>query len=38
MAIPSNFTHYNTRLEKIIDEELNEWIETIKMPSGAVDK
>ena len=29
---------YNLVLEKIIDEELNEWIETIKMPSGAVDK
>lgn len=29
---------YNEVKEKIIDEELNEWIETIKMPEGAINK
>jgi len=29
---------YTEVKEKIIDEELNEWIETIKMPEGAINK
>ena len=29
---------YNKVEEKIVDEELNQWIETIKMPSGAINK
>lgn len=29
---------YNEVKEKIVDEELNEWIETINMPKGAIDK
>lgn len=29
---------YNAVSEKIVDEKLNEWIETIKMPNGAIDK
>lgn len=29
---------YNEVKEKIVDEELNEWIETIKMPSDAINK
>jgi len=27
---------YDAVVEKIVDEELNDWIETIKMPNGAV--
>lgn len=29
---------YNEVKKKIIDEELNEWIETINMPNGAINK
>lgn len=29
---------YNAVVDKIVDEELNNWIETITMPEGAVDK
>ena len=29
---------YNAVLEKIVDEELNDWIETIKKPNGAINK
>lgn len=29
---------YNKVLEKIVDEQLNEWIETINMPEGAINK
>lgn len=29
---------YNEVVEKIVDEELGDWIETIKMPEGAVNK
>jgi hypothetical protein len=29
---------YNAVADKIIDEELNDWIKTITMPDGAVDK
>lgn len=29
---------YNVVAEKIVDEELDDWIETITMPDGAVDK
>lgn len=34
----NNEETYNAVLEKIVDEELNDWIETIKMPDGAVNK
>lgn len=29
---------YNEVVKRIVDEELGDWIETIKMPKGAVDK
>ena len=29
---------YNAVVDKIVDEELNDWIETITIPEGAVDK
>lgn len=29
---------YKAVLDKIVDEELNDWIETIKMPDGAINK